>query len=69
MKNGDEVAYQAELYRTACAAAARGGIPVCADIDTVSQNVTAETLKAAVTEKTRGIIVVHLEDGLVIWIP
>ncbi len=61
LKNGDEVVIPSRTFiGTASAVVARGGIPICADIDTATQNVTAETLKAAVTEKTRGIIVVHL---------
>ena len=61
LKNDDEVVIPSRTFiGTASAVVARGGIPVCADIDMVTQNVTTETLKAAVTKKTRGIIVVHL---------
>ncbi len=38
----------------------RGAIPVLADVDPVSQNITAETIAACITEKTKAIIVVHL---------
>jgi dTDP-4-amino-4,6-dideoxygalactose transaminase len=37
-----------------------GAIPVCADIDADSQCVTAATIRAVLTEKTRAIVVVHL---------
>lgn len=37
-----------------------GARPVFADVDRVSQNVTAATIEAALTPKTRAIIVVHL---------
>ena len=61
LNNDDEVVIPSRTFiGTASAVVARGGRPVCADIDVASQNVTAETLKVAVTEKTRGIIVVHL---------
>jgi hypothetical protein len=38
----------------------RGATPVCADIDPVSQNVTAETIAVKITKKTKAIICVHL---------
>jgi dTDP-4-amino-4,6-dideoxygalactose transaminase len=37
-----------------------GAIPVFADVDRNSQNVTSETLRAAITPRTRAIIAVHL---------
>ena len=37
-----------------------GAIPVFADVDRDSQNVTSETLRAAITPRTRAIIAVHL---------
>ena len=61
LQAGDDVIIPSRTFiGTASAVVARGGRPICADIDTATQNVTAETLKAALTEKTRGIIVVHL---------
>jgi dTDP-4-amino-4,6-dideoxygalactose transaminase len=38
----------------------RGCIPVCAEVDSASQNLTAETIRAVLTPRTRAIIVVHL---------
>jgi dTDP-4-amino-4,6-dideoxygalactose transaminase len=38
----------------------RGARPVCVDVDRNSQNITAETIRAAITAKTKAIIVVHL---------
>ena len=38
----------------------RGARPVLADVDGASQNITAETVRAALTPATRAIIVVHL---------
>ncbi len=37
-----------------------GGIPIFADVDADSQNLTAETIAARITPRTRGVIVVHL---------
>ena len=38
----------------------QGGIPVFADVDPKSLNVTAETIEKAISEKTKAIIVTHL---------
>lgn len=38
----------------------RGCIPILADVDPVSQNITAETIKKVLTPKTKAIIAVHL---------
>lgn len=38
----------------------RGAIPVLADIDPITQNITVETIKACLTPRTKAIIVVHL---------
>jgi hypothetical protein len=40
--------------------ALRGAVPVFADVDPVSQNVTPETIAAARTEKTKAVIAVNL---------
>ncbi|MBN2428709.1 MAG: DegT/DnrJ/EryC1/StrS aminotransferase family protein [Deltaproteobacteria bacterium] len=45
---------------SASAIVMRGCVPVMADVDPVSQNMTAETLKAVVTPRTRAVIAVHL---------
>jgi dTDP-4-amino-4,6-dideoxygalactose transaminase len=37
-----------------------GGVPVFADVDADSQNITAASITAKITAKTKGIIVVHL---------
>ncbi|RXD05728.1 DegT/DnrJ/EryC1/StrS family aminotransferase [Sphingomonas sp. UV9] len=58
---GDDVVLPALTY-IACAAAVihQNAIPVLADIDPATYNVTAETIERAMTAKTRAIIVVHL---------
>jgi len=38
----------------------RGATPVFADIDPVSQNITAESISKVITSKTRAIVLVHL---------
>ena len=38
----------------------RGAIPILADVDPVSQNITAETIRPHVTKRTKAIICVHL---------
>lgn len=58
---GDEVIVPARTFvATANSVILAGGRPVFADIDLTSQCVTADTAAAAITERTRGIIPVHL---------
>ena len=58
---GDDVIVPARTFvATAGAVATRGARPIVADVDPTSQNVTAESLDAAVTPTTKGVVVVHL---------
>lgn len=58
---GDEVIVPARTYvASASCAVMRGAVPVIADIDRVSQVVTAESIEAVLSPRTRAIIVVHL---------
>jgi dTDP-4-amino-4,6-dideoxygalactose transaminase len=58
---GDDVITTSRTFiASASCAVMRGARPVIADVDRVSQNVTAETLRAALTPRTRAIIPVHL---------
>jgi dTDP-4-amino-4,6-dideoxygalactose transaminase len=58
---GDEVIVTSRTFiASASCAVMRGAISVCADVCPVSQNVTAETIAAKITPKTRAIICVHL---------
>jgi len=58
---GDEVIMPARTFiATASATVMRGAIPVIADVDPESQNITATSIKAVMSEKTRAVIVVHL---------
>ena len=45
---------------SASAAVMRGAIPVFADVDPISQNITAATIRKSITAKTKAIIPVHL---------
>lgn len=58
---GDEVVTTPRtFFATASAVVLSGAVPVFADVDANSQNITAETIAAVLTEKTRAIICVHL---------
>lgn len=58
---GDEVVVTPRTFvATASSAVLLGATPVFADVDPVSQNVTAETIESVLTERTKAIIVVHL---------
>jgi dTDP-4-amino-4,6-dideoxygalactose transaminase len=60
IKPGDEVITPSRTFMasTSCIIA-RGAIPVFAEVDRNSQNVTAETIEAMITLKTKAVIVVH----------
>src|SRR3954470_2195319 len=58
---GDDVVVRSRTFvATASCVAMRGGRALCAEIDRESGNVTAETLRAALTPKTKAIIPVHM---------
>jgi hypothetical protein len=58
---GDEVITTARTFiASASCIVMRGATPVLADVDPVSQNVTAETIRPLITPATRAIIAVHL---------
>jgi hypothetical protein len=58
---GDEVVVPARTFiASASCVVARGAIPIVADIDPLSQNLTAATVQAVLTPRTRAIIAVHL---------
>lgn len=59
--SGDEVIVPARTFiATASSAVMCGAVPVVADVDPVSQNMSADTIKAVISDKTRAIIPVHL---------
>lgn len=61
MAPGDEVVVTSRTFiASASCVIMRGGRPVMADVDPVSQNITAETIAAVLTPRTKGIVVVHL---------
>jgi dTDP-4-amino-4,6-dideoxygalactose transaminase len=58
---GDEVITTPRTFiASASAAVMRGALPVMAEIDRDSGNITAETIRAAITPRSRAIIAVHL---------
>jgi dTDP-4-amino-4,6-dideoxygalactose transaminase len=58
---GDEVVVASRTFiASASCVVMRGAIPVVADVDRDSQNITADTVLAALTPRTRAIIAVHL---------
>ena len=58
---GDEVVVTSRTFLASVSSIVMAGaIPAFADVDSESQNVTAETIAAVITPKTRAIICVHL---------
>jgi dTDP-4-amino-4,6-dideoxygalactose transaminase len=58
---GDEVITTSRTFiASASCVALRGARPVFADVDPVSQNITAETIRVVLSPRTRAIITVHL---------
>ena len=58
---GDEVIVPARTFiASASCAVARGAVPVVADVDPVSQNLTADAVLGRLTLRTRAIVAVHL---------
>ncbi len=58
---GDEVVVTSRTFvASASSVVLRGAKPVFADVDPNSQNITAETVRAVLTPRTRAIIAVHL---------
>ena len=61
LKEADEVITTPRTFiATASSIVNTGAIPVFADVDLDSQNITAESIKEVLTKKTKAIIVVHL---------
>lgn len=58
---GDEVITASRTFiASASCIVMRGARPVCVDVDPDSQNITAETIRRAITPRTKAIIAVHL---------
>ena len=61
VERGDHVVVPSRTFvASASCAVMRGAVPVMADVDCNSQNITADTVRAALTPRTRAIIAVHL---------
>ncbi|WP_211472325.1 DegT/DnrJ/EryC1/StrS family aminotransferase [Collimonas humicola] len=58
---GDEVITTSRTYvASASCVVIRGALPVIVDVDRVTQNIDPEAIRAAITPRTKAIIVVHL---------
>jgi dTDP-4-amino-4,6-dideoxygalactose transaminase len=58
---GDEVITSSRTFMaSASAVVMRGATPIFADVDPLSQNITADNIRKVLTPRTRAIIVVHL---------
>ncbi len=58
---GDEIVVTPRTFLASVSSIVNAGaVPVFADVDSNSQNITAETIKAVLTPRTRGIVCVHL---------
>ncbi len=58
---GDEVITSCRTFiGSASCIYARGAVPVMADVDPDSQNVTAQSIQSVITDRTKAIIAVHL---------
>jgi dTDP-4-amino-4,6-dideoxygalactose transaminase len=58
---GDEVITTSRTYiASASCAVMRGAVPIVVDVDRVSQNISVDAIRAAITLRTKAIIVVHL---------
>jgi len=58
---GDEVIVPSRTFiASASSVIMRGARPVIADVDQVSQNITAETIRPLITPRTKAVIAVHL---------
>lgn len=58
---GDEVITTCRTFiASASCVVMRGATPILADVDPVSQNITAKTIESCITARTKAIIVVHL---------
>lgn len=67
MKHGDEVLVPANTYIASVLAISDAGLkPVLVDIDETTMNIDTSLLEQAITERTRGIMTVHLY-GRVAW--
>ncbi len=61
LKPGDEVVVTPRSFVASASCVVNAGlVPVFADVDRDSQNISAETIRAVLTERTRAILCVHL---------
>jgi len=59
--NGDEVIVTSRTFIASISSIVNAGaVPVFADVDLSSQNITPETIRSVITDKTKAIVCVHL---------
>ena len=59
--DGDEVIVTSRTFIASISSIVNAGaVPVFADVDLSSQNITPETIRSVITEKTKAIVCVHL---------
>ena len=66
LKEGDEVIVTPRTFIATASCCAWYGIkPIFVDVDINSQNITLDTIKSSITNKTKAVILVHLRVGRV----
>lgn len=66
---GDEVVVTPRTFIASISCVVNAGaIPVFADVDRDSGNITAQTIEAVLTPRTKAVVCVHLAGGRAIWI-
>ena len=61
VSTGDEVIVTSRTFQASATSIVNvGAIPVFVDVDSVSQNISAETIESAITENTKALLCVHL---------
>ena len=66
---GDEVVVTPRSFIASVSCVVNAGaVPVFADVDRESGNITAESIRQVITSRTKAVICVHLAVGRAIWI-
>jgi len=61
IKNGDEVVVTSRTFIASISSIVNAGaVPVFSDVDLSSQNITSESIRSVITDKTKAIVCVHL---------
>ena len=69
IENGDEVIVTSRTFIASISSIINAGAtPIFADVDLESQNITPNSIRSIITDKTKAIVCVHLAVGHVKWI-